>query len=179
MSAPAPPIMLRWTPVREDLEDGMAVYLREVGGPLAWFPYLMAGVFLLVGLSGFLLDELAITVGGAVGAVVAALFGRRLMHRNLWKNPLVREPREAVATPSGLRVWTRTATSDLHWPAFSHAVETDRSFVLVGPRLPGAARSARLLYFLPKAALPHPAEADRLRALLAGVLAGGVRRDRR
>jgi YcxB-like protein len=170
--------MLRWTPVREDLEDGMAVYRREVGGPIAWFPYVMAGVCLLIGLSGFLLGQLTITVIASVGAVLMALFGRRLMNRSVWKNPLVREPREAVATPSGLRVWTRTATTELHWPAFSHAVETNRSFVLIGPRQPGAGRSTQLIYFLPKTALPHPVEVDRLRALLAAVLAGGVRRDR-
>jgi hypothetical protein len=34
---------------------------------------------------------------------------------------------------------------------------------------------ARLFSYLPKGALPHPAEVDRLRGLLGTVLPGGVR----
>ena len=76
---------------------------------------------------------------------------------------------------SGLRMSNSTATTEWRWPTFSHAIETPRSFVLIGTRQPGTRNGTRLFSYLPKAALPHPAEVDRLRALLAQVLAGGVR----
>jgi hypothetical protein len=168
--------MLRWTPVREDIEDALAVYRTQIGGWTVAYPYVMAGAFLLVGLGCFLIGLVLPALFTALGAVAMVLVFKRALSRNLWKNPLVREPQEAVVSWSALRMSNRTASTEWRWPTFSHAVETPRSFVLIGQRSPGSPRtSTRLFSYLPKGALPHPVEVDRLRGLLASVLPGGVR----
>jgi hypothetical protein len=176
MSAPAPPVVLRWTPVRADFDDALAIYRSELGGWAVAYPYVMAGLFLFVGLACLVIGLLVPALLTAVGAVVLVLVYQRATSRNLWKNPLVRRPQEAVVSTFALRMSNTTASTQWQWPTFSHAVETPRSFVLIGARVPGEGRSGtRLFSYLPKGALPHPAEVDRLRALLASVLPGGVR----
>jgi hypothetical protein len=175
MSAPAPPVVLRWTPRREDIDDALAVYQSEIGGWAVAYPYVMAGLFLLVGFVALLAGLLLTAVLTAFGAVVMVLVFKRARARALWKNPLLRYPQEAVVSLAGLRMSNETATTEWRWLTFSHAVETPRSFVLIGARQPGAHRSTRLFSYLPKDALPHPAEVDRLRALLTRAVAGGVK----
>jgi hypothetical protein len=176
MSAPAPPIVLRWTPIRDDVDDALAVYRTQVGGWTRAYPYVLAGLFLLVGFCCLLIGMPLPALCAALGAVAMVLLFRRAMARALWKNPLLRQPQEAVVSPAALRMSNPTATTEWRWGTFSHAVETPRCFVLIGQRAPGAARGARLFSYLPKGALPHPAEVARLRALLGAVLPGGVRR---
>jgi hypothetical protein len=175
MSASAPPIVLRWTPVRAEFDEALAVYRTDIGGWAVAYQYVMAGLFLLVGVACLLIGLLLPALLTALGAIALVLVFKRATAGNLWRNALVRLPQEAVVSVGGLRMANATASTEWHWPTFSHAVETPRSFVLIGVRQPGAARSARLFSYLPKGALPHPAEVARLRALLGGVLPGGVR----
>lgn len=50
-----------------------------------------------------------------------------------------------------------------------------RSFVLIGRPFAGPGKRTQLFCYLPKAALPDPAELGRLRTLLAHTLPDGVR----
>ena len=165
-------MQLRWTPARADLDDAMAAFRRAAGGYTAVFPYLgaVAALVLAVGLAVIGLP--AVGAGVGVAAVLLAVFGVRLTNRAIWRNPMLRRPAEAAAGPAGLRVSIPTATTDWQWQSFTRAVETGRSFVLIG-RATG--RRSSLFTYLPKRAAAGPAEVDRLRALLAAVLPGGVR----
>ena len=60
-----------------------------------------------------------------------------------------------------------TATTEWKWESFARAVETQRSFVLLGRPFAGPGKRTQLFCYLPKAALPHPAEAARLWTLSA------------
>jgi hypothetical protein len=105
---------------------------------------------------------------------VFVLLGNRITTRAVWRNPLVRQPVEAVVTPQALRMTGPNATTDWRWQSFTRAVETERSFVLLSNPDGPAGRKAQLFCYLPKAAAPHPMEVDRLRAALGAILPGGV-----
>lgn len=121
------------------------------------------------------MEESLYAAVAAVAAGVFAVFATRITNRAVWRNPLVRLPAEAVVGPDVLRMSSPTATTEWKWESFSRAVETPRSFVLLGRPFAGPGKRTQLFCYLPKAGLPHPAVADRLRALLGHVLAGGVR----
>jgi hypothetical protein len=174
VSVPAPPVVLRWTPVRADLDDALDVYRQNMGPRVVIFTYVPALALVLLAFALALVDELLFATVAVLAAVVLTLFAKRINNRAVWRNPLVRQPAEAVVGPYALRMSSPTATTDWRWESFSRAVETPRSFVLLGRPFAGPGKRTQLFCYLPKAALPHPAEADRLRALLGHVLAGGV-----
>ncbi len=175
MSAPAPPVVLRWTPTRADLDDALAVYRRNMGPKVVIFTYVPAIALLLFTFALVLIGELLLATVTVVAAVVFALFATRINNRAVWRNPMVRLPAEAIVGPYALRMSSPDATTDWKWESFSRAVETPRSFVLLGRPFAGPGKRTQLFCYLPKAALAHPAEAARLRALLGAVLDGGVR----
>jgi hypothetical protein len=174
VSAPAPPVVLRWTPVRADLDDALAVYRRNMGPRVVIFTYIPAIALLLLTFALVLVGELLFATVAVVGAVLLTVFAKRINNRAVWRNPLVRLPAEAVVGPYALRMSSPNATTEWNWQSFSRAVETQRSFVLLGRPFTGPGKRTQLFCYLPKAALQHPAEAARLRALLAQVLPGGV-----
>jgi hypothetical protein len=174
VSAPAPPVVLRWTPTRADLDDALAVYRRNMGPRVVIFTYIPALALLLVSFALILVGELLFATVAVVAAVVFTVFATRINNRAVWRNPLVRQPAEAVVGPYALRMSNPTATTEWKWESFSRAVETPRSFVLLGRPFAGAGKRTQLFCYLPKAALAVPADADRLRAVLAHALAGGV-----
>ncbi|HST67692.1 MAG TPA: YcxB family protein [Mycobacteriales bacterium] len=174
MSAPAPPVVLRWTPTRADLDDALAVYRRTMGPRVLIFTYFPAFALLLLAAALILVDQPLFAAVTAAGAAVFAVFANRINNRAVWRNPLVRQPAEAVVGPDALRMSSPTATTEWKWVSFSRAVETPRSFVLLGRPFAGPGKRNLMFCYLPKAALAHPAEADRLRALLGHTLPGGV-----
>ena len=175
MSAPAPPVVLRWTPTRADLDDALAVYRRNMGPRVLIFTYVPALALLLFSFALILLDELLLATVAVIAAVVLTVLATRINNRAVWRNPLVRQPAEAVVGPAALRMSSPNATTEWKWESFSRAVETPRSFVLIGSPFAGPGKRTQLFCYLPKAALPHPAEVDRLRVLLGHVLPGGVK----
>jgi YcxB-like protein len=175
VSAPAPPVVLRWTPVREDLDDALAVYRRNMGPRVLIFTYIPALALLLFAVTLLLVGELLFATVAVIAAVVLTLFATRINNRAVWRNPLVRLPAEALVGPYALRMSSPNATTEWKWESFSRAVETPRSFVLLGRPFAGPGKRTQLFCYLPKAALQHPAEAARLRAVLAQVLPGGVK----
>lgn len=159
------PIVLRWTPTREDLADAMAAY-----GPRPLMqPPLRYGAALALLLGGAVLVLLGLLTAALVLALLAVLVavfgGRRVEHApgaRVYAREAAFSPTEAVLSADGIQV-AQTSTVTLPWSAFHRTVESERSFVLVGPRrgvLP-------LLTYLPKRAAP---DVDRLRALLDGVV---------
>lgn len=175
MSAPAPPVVLRWTPTRADLDDALAVYRRNMGPRVVVFTYIPALALLLFSFTLILVGELLFATATVVAAVVFTVFATRINNRAVWRNPLVRQPAEAVVGPGALRMSSPNATTEWTWESFSRAVETPRSFVLIGRPFAGPGKRTQLFCYLPKAALPDPAELGRLRTLLAHTLPDGVR----
>jgi hypothetical protein len=175
VSAPAPPVVLRWTPVRADLDDALAVYRRNMGPRVVMFTYIPAVALLLFTFALVLIGELLFATVTVVAAVVFTLFATRVNNRAVWRNPMVRLPAEAVVGPYALRMSSPNATTEWNWQSFSRAVETQRSFVLLGRPFAGPGKRTQLFCYLPKAALAHPSEADRLRTLLGHALADGVK----
>lgn len=123
------------------------------------FTYVPAIALLFSGFALVLIGELLFATVAVVAPPVFTVFAKRINSRALWRNPLVRQPAEAVVGPAALRMSNPNATTEWNWQSFGRAVETQRSFVLLGRPFTGPGKRTQLFCYLPKGALPDPAEA--------------------
>jgi hypothetical protein len=176
VSAPAPPIVLRWTPEPADLQESVAAGRWARGGAARHKVAITAGVMVAAALTCVLLGQ-AWVAPIFVVALLPAVFNKPLNRWAIWRAlPSARQPTEMAVLPDALvgTTWGATnARTTWQWSSFAAAVETPRLFVLIPEAFKG--RNAMIISYLPKRALAHPAEADRLRQLLVSVLPGGVR----
>lgn len=169
------PIVLRWTPEPADLQESVATGRWARGGAARHKVAITAGVLLVAALVCVLAGQPWVAPIFLI-PLPLAVFAKQVNRRAIWRAlPSARQPVEMAVLPDALvgATWgATTARTTWQWSSFAAAVETERMFVLIPEAFKG--RNAMIISYLPKRALAHPAEVDRLRAVLGTVLPGGV-----
>lgn len=154
------PIVLTYRSTIEDHSEAERALLRIL---VRQRPLLYLGTILMLAL--LLVDTNPATVLISVGAVlqVLATFGGTRSHVR-WLNRMSEKHGEFRTTfdAAGIRITTAHTDEVLDWSGHPHYTETKDLFLLL--RL-GMMKPVGILV-IPKRGLPHPTDADRLRALL-------------
>ncbi|WP_063726043.1 YcxB family protein [Streptomyces monomycini] len=153
----------------EDFRDGLRARARVSVAARRYRVLVIVGAVLLLGVMVWTwaaqgtVDVPLVVI--PVALLVMMFVSPRMLARQFHRRTEAMGEFRAVVDESGVTVTNRQRTSTLTWRAVNRYAETPRAFVLLS-----GDRNITDMTILPKRGASHPADAERLRALIEGRL---------